>query len=179
MSIFLKGGAALDKSDYKPKPNADWLVEKMWINILALSLHSFTNEGINFFKNLPDQISNNIEVWKKWAYEKTDPENHPIPEYEERIKNDQEIGSFLRLLLIRCFREDRTLTACDLFIEDVLGEQRYIQPVNDSMESILDSSNKTVPILFLLSAGADPTSSIDEMARKKKQQLSKVSLGEG
>lgn len=54
LSIFLKGGAALDKSDYRPKPNADWLTEKMWINILALSLHSFTNEGINFYKNLPD-----------------------------------------------------------------------------------------------------------------------------
>ena len=36
------------------------------------------------------------------------------------------------------------------------------------MDSILESSSKLVPILFLLSAGADPTSSIDEMARKKK-----------
>jgi dynein heavy chain len=37
-----------------------------------------------------------------------------------------------------------------------------------------------VPILFLLSAGADPTSSIDELAKKKKKfPCDKVSMGEG
>ena len=36
------------------------------------------------------------------------------------------------------------------------------------------------PILFLLSAGADPTSSIDELAKKKKKfPTEKVSMGEG
>jgi dynein heavy chain len=36
------------------------------------------------------------------------------------------------------------------------------------------------PVLFLLSAGADPTSSIDELAKKKKKfPTEKVSMGEG
>lgn len=36
------------------------------------------------------------------------------------------------------------------------------------------------PVLFLLSAGADPTSSIDELAKKKKKfPCEKVSMGEG
>ena len=82
----------------------------MWNNILALSLHHFNNDNIAFFKALPEVISSNLDTWKKWGYEKTDPENCPIPEYEERIKNENEIGSFLKLCLLRAMREDRAVT---------------------------------------------------------------------
>jgi dynein heavy chain len=51
--------------------------------------------------------------------------------------------------------------------------------VTDSIESIEQSSKTTCPVLFLLSAGADPTQSIDDLAKKKKKVLNKVSLGEG
>lgn len=50
-----------------------------------------------------------------------------------------------------------------------MGEKRYIEPVTDTIESIINDSKSDIPILFLLSAGADPTSSIDEMAKKKKK----------
>lgn len=35
-----------------------------------------------------------------------------------------------------------------------------------------------VPVLYLLSAGADPTNSIDEFGKKKKTVANKVSMGE-
>jgi len=35
-----------------------------------------------------------------------------------------------------------------------------------------------VPVLYLLSQGADPTATIDEYARKRKIQIGKVSMGE-
>jgi len=45
---------------------------------------------------------------------------------------------------------------------------------------IYDESSNLDPILYLLSAGADPTSSIDDLAkRKKKYPTEKVSMGEG
>ena len=112
----------------------------MWNNITALSLHCFNNENIPFFKNLPDHFSNNLDIWKKWAYEKNDPENFPIPEFDERIKGEQEIGQFLRFCLIRSIRNDRTITATSEFIEKTLGEERYTKPVSDTIESIFNSS---------------------------------------
>jgi dynein heavy chain len=110
VSVFLKSGDALDKTDYKPKPQAEWLNEKMWTNILALSNHKFGPDQNQIFKNLPEQLTNQIDVWKKWAYEKMDPENYPIPEYEERIQNDGVLGMFLKLCLVRAIREDRVIT---------------------------------------------------------------------
>jgi dynein heavy chain len=47
------------------------------------------------------------------------------------------------------------------------------------MQDIWAESKYNVPVLFLLSPGADPTSSIDEFARKKKKLTEKVSMGEG
>ena len=179
ISLFLKAGNTVDKSSMKAKPQCDWLKEKQWKNIIALSQHKFLNDGVPFFKTLPDAIQNNLDVWKKWSYEKTDPENLPVPDYEDRIKNENDIGEFLRFTLIRCIREDRTITATSNFIISVLGEQRYVEPINDSIKSIYENSNSKIPVLFLLSAGADPTSSIDELAKKKKKAIFKVSLGEG
>jgi len=45
------------------------------------------------------------------------------------------------------------------------------------MQDIWAESKSSVPVLFLLSPGADPTSSIDEFARKKKKLTEKVSMG--
>jgi dynein heavy chain len=179
VSLFLRAGAVIDKSIAKPKPTVDWLSEKMWMNVIALAQHCFFNQTVPFFKSLPEQIQTNIDVWKKWAYEKTDPENAPIPFIEEKIEGEKEIGDFLRLCVIRCLREDRTLDACVTFINQTFGDTKYSQPVSDSIESLQQSSNSITPILFLLSVGSDPTTAIDELAKKKRRPISKVSLGEG
>ena len=142
-------------------------------------MHKFNRDNVEFFMNLPKLIKQSPEVWKKWAYERSDPEKCLIPEYDDKIKNEPEIGSFLKLCLIRSLREDRALTTSYEFIEQVLGSESYTKPVTDTIDSIEASSTKTEPVLFLLSAGVDPTSSIDDLAKKRKKQLSKVSLGEG
>jgi len=49
----------------------------------------------------------------------------------------------------------------------VLGEE-YIQPVTDFMNEIYDETLYNKPVLYLLSAGADPTGSIDDYAKKHK-----------
>jgi N-dimethylarginine dimethylaminohydrolase len=51
-----------------------------------------------------------------------EPENSIIPDFEEKIAADQNIGHFLHLCLIRSVREDRTVLACNQFIKKVLGD---------------------------------------------------------
>lgn len=61
----------------------------------------------------------------------------------------------------------------------MLGK-KFTAPISYPIEHIWQESTNIVPILFLLSAGADPTSSIDELAKKKKKfPCDKVSMGEG
>eukprot|EP00957_Ditylum_brightwellii_P013194 996250-Ditylum_brightwellii.AAC.1 len=58
--------------------------------------------------------------------------------------------------------------------------QAYVEPVTDTIEMIYDSMTPQVPVIFLLSRGADPTESIETLCRKKKLPAPAViSLGEG
>lgn len=107
-----------------------------------------------------------------------EPENQETTktDYDEKMENEN-IGHFLHLCLIRCVREDRTVLAAQNFIRKVLGEE-FMAPVTDQITEQWEESLPNVPILYLLSAGADPTNSIDEFARKKRINTMKVSMGE-
>jgi dynein heavy chain len=77
-------------------------------------------------------------------------------------------------------RIDRTLLVAKDFIKnnDAMGD-RYTEPVTDTMEMIYGDMTAFVPVIFLLSAGADPTDNIEQLAKKKKQSVQCVSLGQG
>jgi dynein heavy chain len=83
INVFLKSGAGIDDRN---KP-FNWMDQKTWLNLKALSKHKFANEHTFFFKELPDRIARNEQIWKKWIDE-NEPENTPIPDYEEKINAD-------------------------------------------------------------------------------------------
>mmetsp|Transcript_8591 Transcript_8591/g.9745 ORF Transcript_8591/g.9745 Transcript_8591/m.9745 type:complete len:2884 (-) Transcript_8591:1352-10003(-) len=173
VQFFLKAGAGA--SDERAK-QFSWMDTKTWSNLKALSSHRFAKNNNIPFKDLPDRINRNEGAWQSWI-EENEPENSPIPDLADKISADP-ISHFLQLCLIRCVREDRTMLASTKFITEVLGTQ-YTQPVTDTIEDLWKESAINIPPLFLLSAGADPTNAIDEMAKKKKKYpTKKVSMGE-
>jgi len=174
VGLLLKAGGGIDDRN---NPFASWMAQKNWLNLKALSKHKFGNDHSMFFKELPDRINRNEQVWKKWVDE-AEPENIPVPDYEEKISSDQTIGHFIHLCLVRSIREDRTLLACQQFISATLGDE-YGTPITDQIADLYEETKPDRPVLYLLSKGADPTSSIDEFAKKKKQfPCGKVSMGE-
>lgn len=85
----------------------------------------------------------------------------PIPDISEKLTSEkEEMRAFIQMVMIRCLREDRTLVASSNFIGSVLG-QDYTEPISYPIEGIWAESLPHIPVLFLLSAGADPTSAID------------------
>mmetsp|Transcript_610 Transcript_610/g.1165 ORF Transcript_610/g.1165 Transcript_610/m.1165 type:complete len:1301 (-) Transcript_610:61-3963(-) len=175
VNLLLKAGSGIDDRNKAP---FGWLTDqKAWLNLRALSKHKFGNDHTYFFKELPDRMNRNDSDWQAW-YEEAEPEKAPIPDYEEKIAADQNIGHFIRLCLVRSMREDRALLASNQFIKGVLGDE-FVAPVTDQISEIFEESRPSIPVLYLLSAGADPTGNIDEFAKKKKQfPTGKVSMGE-
>ncbi len=171
MGLFLRGGAALDIAAVRKKPS--WMSNESWLNVVAMS------EALPSFKSLPEGIFRNEAEWKRW-YDHNEPETLPIPDLEAALAENKETGPWRRLLLIRSLRMDRTLLCVRQFIRacEQLGE-RYVEPVTDTIEMIYDDMVPHVPVIFLLSTGADPTDSIEQLCKKKKQSIVCVSLGEG
>jgi dynein heavy chain len=57
---------------------------------------------------------------------------------------------------------------------------RFVEPVSDTVPGVWETSKKDVPMIYLLSKGADPTDDIQKLARKMKLPPPMcVSLGEG
>jgi len=177
VSVFLKAGSALDIKAEKPNP-FKWMSDKIWLNTIQLSRHGFGADSNLFFREIVEFIQRNETAWKKW-FDENEPEGCPVPDYEERINMERALGGFLRMVIVRSLREDRTGISCNMFIENGL-DNRFTQPVTDGIIDIFDESDARKPVLYLLSAGSDPTLSIDELAkRKKKFPTDKVSMGEG
>merc|ERR1719201_1424107 len=177
IGMFLKGGSALDIKQERQCP-FKWMLDSVWLNILALSRHAFGQEQLLFYREIVDFISRNEATWRKW-FDENEPESCPVPDYEERIVMEKSLGPFCRLSLVRCFREDRTVIGGAQFINVQLSD-RFTQPVTDFIEDIFSESSNRVPVLYLLSAGSDPTAMIGELAKKKKKfPTDNVSMGEG
>lgn len=173
IQFFLKAGSAIDDRN---NPFSSFLEQKQWFNLKALSMHKFGNSHSVFFKDIIDRITRSDTVWQKWLTDDA-PEQLDVPDINEKI-NSEAIARFIHMTLIRCLREDRTKLVADKYIEAVLGAQ-YVKPHSDTIQSIWEESGSQLPVLYLLSAGADPTNAIDEFAKKKKKYpCQKISMGE-
>ena len=173
VTLLVRGGAALDINSVRKKLFA-WLSNEAWLNIMELS------QSCKFFASLPQDMASNEAMWRRW-YEDNEPENNVIPDYENRISENESSGPFLKLLLVRSLRMDRTILSTKEFIRNTtqMG-QKYVEPVTDTTENIFAEMVAETPVIFLLSVGADPTEGIESLARKKKQPSpAVVSMGEG
>jgi len=173
LTLFLRGGAALDINSVRRKP-FNWISNEAWLNVVELS------QQLKFFANLPNDMVANEAMWRRW-YEDNEPEALNIPEYETKIAEVPIIGPFFKLMLVRSLRMDRVMLCSRWFVRniDAMGQQ-FVDPVTDTVESIFEAQTKDVPVIFLLSTGADPTESIEGLARKRKLPAPLVmSMGEG
>jgi dynein heavy chain, axonemal len=171
--LFLRGGAALDINSVRRKP-FNWISNEAWLNVVELS------QTLKFFADLPNEMSSNESMWRRW-YEDNEPESISIPDYEARISEMKDIGPFYKLLLVRSLRMDRCMLMSRWFVRhtEEMGP-RFVEPVTDTIESIYDGMVPITPVIFLLSTGADPTESIEQLARKRKlQSPAVISMGEG
>jgi len=177
VSQFLKAGAAVDAKSERARP-FNFITDKAWTNILALSRHCFGQDQVPFFRELPDFMQKNEQQWKQWV-DRNDPENFPIPDYQERLTGEKDIGSLLAMCVTRSLREDRAQISTSGFITAILGPE-FTKPISYPIERVWMESNKICPVLYLLTPGSDPTSSIEDFAKKKKKfPTSNVSMGEG
>ena len=62
--------------------------------------------------------------------------------------------------------------------EKELGKE-YIQPPPFDMERSYEDSANNVPIIIVLSAGADPMSELLKLAKRQNTQVVPISLGQG
>lgn len=84
-------------------------------------------------------------------------------------------------MLLRCFRVDRVYRAINTYITITMGEE-YITPPVISFDAIYEQTTATIPVVFVLSPGSDPTSDLMKLADRcgaGEGRFRHISLGQG
>uniref|UniRef100_A0A8C0EYH8 Dynein axonemal heavy chain 8 n=1 Tax=Bubo bubo TaxID=30461 RepID=A0A8C0EYH8_BUBBB len=161
---LIRGGAALDLQACPPKPFC-WILDMMWLNLVELNKFPQFAEILN-------QIACNEKGWKSW-FDKDAPEEEILPDgYNDSL------DTFRKLLLIRSWCPDRTLSQARKYIANSLDE-KYTEPVILNLEKTWEESDTRTPLICFLSMGSDPTIQIDSLARKLKLECRTISMGQG
>ncbi|XP_027740594.1 dynein heavy chain 12, axonemal-like [Empidonax traillii] len=126
-------------------------------------------------ERLRSHISENIGEWQK-IYDSKEPQNCPLPE-----ELDNTLTELQKIIVLRCLRPDKISPAITTFVTDKLGKKFVEPPPFDLSKSYLDS-NSTIPLIFVLSPGADPMSSLLKLATDREmvgEKFQSISLGQG
>eukprot|EP00798_Chlamydomonas_sp_ICE-L_P012762 gene12762-16013_t len=162
--FLLTGG--LGTTPDKTNPASDWLVDRGWKEMLRL-------DNIPAFSGLVDTFERHPGAWRE-MYESNEPHKVTLP----GVYNIME--PFRKLLIVRIFRPDKVVPAVQDFVEANLG-RKYVEPPPFNLHLCYGDSTPTTPLIFVLSAGSDPTAALLQFAGEKEMasRLVAVSLGQG
>lgn len=99
---FIKGGASLDLNAVTPKP-FKWILDITWLNLVEIS-------KLKPFVDVLKKIESNEREWRIW-YETEKPEQEEIP------CGYNALDFFRKLILIRSWSPDRTISQARKYIE--------------------------------------------------------------
>ncbi|XP_077201567.1 dynein axonemal heavy chain 6 isoform X2 [Paroedura picta] len=182
-NFFLRGSAGLDK-ERPAKPEIPWLDEHTWFMCCDLeeSLPCFA--GIqkdivskHIFITLGQlDIPVNPEDWEDYEtsvedMKSTDPSSIPW---------DSRLTEFQKLIVVKCFMEEKVVSALTEFVIENLGKQFIENPPVDLATLYQDMSPST-PLVFILSTGSDPMGAFQRFAKERgySERVESISLGQG
>lgn len=85
-----------------------------------------------------------------------------------------------RALVLCAVRTDYTITGIQDVVASKLGKE-FLEPPSFNLEKSFNDSNSCMPLIFVLSPGADPMSEVNRLAVKigMNDRINAVSLGQG
>jgi dynein heavy chain len=168
-NFFIRGSGRI-ANDLPTKPNARWLTPIMWQNCCDVA------NSVPTLTYIIEHITMFAGDWEA-IIESDNPYNEPIPG-----DTAQKLTDFQRLLLIKVIREEKLVASSIEFVKRNLGSDFIDIPPLDLARAYKDTGPKS-PMIFILSTGSDPVSSLMKFAGSKEvgmaERLHMISLGQG
>eukprot|EP00892_Ulva_mutabilis_P004868 jgi/Ulvmu1/2753/UM014_0211.1 len=161
LNFLLTGGVSME--NVFPNPMEGIISPKSWGEVCRLTLLG------GKFANLRDSVSAAPSHWHD-ILSANDPQEMEYPL--------EDLTGFERLVLLRALRPDKVVPAMQKYVISVMGE-KYVEPQAFRLEPIYMASQASVPLIFILSPGADPMADLLMFAEEKAKRVEAVSLGQG
>jgi dynein heavy chain len=126
------------------------------------------------FKGFMDHFCSNISKYKEFN-ESDEPHLWEFPAEANKI-----LSNLRKLIIMRCLRPDKLVPSVAKYVVDSLGES-FLNPPPFDLPTIFRDSDNKIPLIFILSPGADPLNGLMKFAeaKKKSESIKTVSLGQG
>lgn len=144
------------------KPQAEWMTEKIWLDLHTLS-------QVSEREDLLVSIRQQINEWK--IYFEGNEEKPPL-----NLVDD--FTSYEKLMITKIFHPESIKTAVTDFIATEIGIQ-FVNPPQFDIHKSFEESNILTPLIFILSPGTDPTDTLSAFAERLgySQSMQMISLG--
>ena len=163
---LLTGGILLDSDGMAKKPAADWVSEKMWLDVNCLS-------QLPFAKGFAEKFAKEVDAFR-FFFDASD----PFLEFDGLPAWTHGYTDFQKMLVLRALRLDKLVPNIAQFVASDLG-QKYIEPPPFDLEGTFKDSTSTSPLVFILSPGVDPMLALLKFAESKGRKVDSISLGQG
>uniref|UniRef100_A0A671X3C3 Dynein axonemal heavy chain 12 n=1 Tax=Sparus aurata TaxID=8175 RepID=A0A671X3C3_SPAAU len=164
--FLLTGGVGLQNTVANPDPT--WLQDKSWDEICRASELPGLQGIKEAFIKCPGDF--------KPIYDSREPCNTPLP-----TPWCEQLNELQNMIIVRCLRTDKIVPAVTKYVTGKLGK-KFVQPPPFDLSKSYADSNSTMPLVFVLSPGADPMASLLKFASDKNMSGAKfqsISLGQG
>ncbi|OCT58631.1 dynein heavy chain 12, axonemal [Xenopus laevis] len=164
--FLLTGGVGLQNN--VPNPAPSWLPEKSWDELCRAG-------DLPPFKGLREHFIGKANEWHT-IYDSKEPHSAPLPS-----PFNNQLNELQKMIILRCLRPDKISPSISNFVTEKLGKKFVEPPPFDLSKSYMDSS-ATIPLIFVLSPGADPMASLLKFANDKSMggdKFQAISLGQG
>ncbi|XP_071788570.1 dynein axonemal heavy chain 6-like isoform X3 [Asterias amurensis] len=198
-NFFLRGTAGVEK-EHPSKPDIPWINDYIWNTTFDL------DDSVPAFKGLLRdlvatpiyckmgrlEVTPNPASWEGYGpvpppYEPPPPpaegEDPPAAvEDDGKVKghwNDR-LTSFQKLMLVKCFMEEKVVFAVTDFVSENLGKVFVESPAVD-LATLYEDMTPYTPLVFVLSTGSDPMGAFQRFAKERgfMERIQAISLGQG
>lgn len=162
--FLLTGGVGLEN----PIQNVTtWMAKSSWDEFCRLT-------ELEKYKGIYEHLTTHERDWKNY-FDSSDPAKTPLPG-----SWNTQLTTFQKLLVLRCIRFDKLISAINQFIAEKIG-QKFLEPPPFDLLSAFNDSVSTMPLIFVLTPGADPTAMLLKFADTQgfASKLFSLSLGQG
>ncbi|KAA0198607.1 hypothetical protein FBUS_09287 [Fasciolopsis buskii] len=163
--FLLTGGVGLDNPHTNP---ADWFPAKNWDELCRL-------DDVSVFSGIRDHFCSKIGAWKM-IYDSGNPHEQPLPAELKHIRTRLQ-----QMCVLRVLRPDKIVPAIQNYVVEKMGKE-YVEPPPFDLPGTFSDSSCTVPLLFVLSPGADPMVALLKFAEDMGfggSKFESLSLGQG
>jgi dynein heavy chain, axonemal len=168
MFLISGNGSSAKESKTFDNPDTDWIDQRTWGEALAL-------DTLAAFDGFADDFAQDPAAFRA-MFDHPEPQDTILPGRWETQLTDR----LQRMCVLRVLRPDTMTLGLQGYVVEKLG-QRFVEPPPFNLDECYEDASVTVPLIFVLTQGSDPTKQFMGFADQMKmgRKLNSLSLGQG